>query len=311
MSTNKPDSLFYKTLVTEAWTSHMVMVLILGLGLSIFTCAFFGLNTTSGQIITLIATVLAFPLATAYVIGLKHPAIRVYKTGEEYKPEKIITKIGARKPSQREMNILKPILERVAQQEPRARGFSNIYVLDSHNPYLSTIGNTIFITAPTFDIPYLGALIAHELGHIQNQDGTVMMALRILFQINFFNRNSLENPFEFSTSMMIGTGADYDQVVQSMDPVGLLRGKDMATGLMILGAKNFVGSSGFGVRAHMKSWAAYFREQDYLADDFAVKCGYKEQLAEFLEQFRLIYASDELAWQAPPELRLDRIRTAN
>ena len=139
-----------------------------------------------------------------------------------------------------------------------------------------TIGNSIFSTAQTLESPHLGALFAHEIGHIQHEDGTVMLALRTLFQLNLLHQDRLVNPLEFSTGTLIGESVNREELMEFVDPAGII--KDMKTSLLILGVWNLFAASGFGVRVHMKAWSDYFREQDYLADDFAVKCGLRPRI---------------------------------
>ena len=309
MSSTKPDSLYWRTLVTEVWTSNVVQLSIMGLGLSVFVCELFNVYRTGNLIAGSLGLIISFVLATLIMIGQKWPSIRVYKTGQEFHSEKIHKKIGARRISQREREKLNHVLEQIAQQQPSARGFNDIFILDMPAIGVFTIGNTIYITAQTLDSPYLGGLVAHELGHIQNGDGTVMLALRLLFQLNLLSRDSLSNPMEFSTGTLVGESINYEQLLQSVNPSGLM--KDTTNSLMILGARNLVGGSGFGVRQHMKEWSIYFREQDYHADEFAIKCGYGQQLVDYLDEFKLLYPSNELAWQSAPELRIDRLLAVN
>ena len=59
------------------------------------------------------------------------------------------------------------------------------------------------------------------------------------------------------------------------------------------------------------SWANYFRERDYLADNFVVACNLKDELIAYLEENRFYDTSVPfmLNWQPANEQRIDKLAT--
>ena len=104
MTSSKPDDLFYKTLITEAWTSDVVFVILLGLVGWLFICLFLDAYLILNIFLTWVGFVIAFVGATTIIILTKWPAIHVYRSGKEYQVDKIRDKVGARAISQREMH---------------------------------------------------------------------------------------------------------------------------------------------------------------------------------------------------------------
>ncbi len=73
---------------------------------------------------------------------------------------------------------------------------------------------------------------------------------------------------------------------------------------------------GFGLRITAPFWGSYWREREYLADQYAARLGQAEELADFLEIHALIHDHPvPLIWltehtHPPTELRIDRLRKA-
>ena len=70
--------------------------------------------------------------------------------------------------------------------------------------------------------------------------------------------------------------------------------------------------AGGGVGAWLLSWswASYFRERDYLADNFVVACNLKDELTAYLEENRFYDTSVPfmLNWQPANEQRIDKLQ---
>lgn len=66
---------------------------------------------------------------------------------------------------------------------------------------------------------------------------------------------------------------------------------------------------GLGVWVTSPLWARYFRERDYLADQFVVSCELKDELLEYLEEKRFYDTSVPymLGWRPANEQRIDKL----
>ncbi|MCO5194712.1 MAG: hypothetical protein M9930_15710, partial [Anaerolineae bacterium] len=60
---------------------------------------------------------------------------------------------------------------------------------------------------------------------------------------------------------------------------------------------------------HRLFWARYFRERDYFADQFVVRCELKDELLEYLEEKRFYDTSVPymLGWRPANEQRIDKL----
>ena len=221
----------------------------------------------------------------------------------------ILQSAGARAPSTREEQMLMPVLQQVIESAgAHVRSFNEIYIVDSPVEMIYTIGPYLIPSSSALRSRYLGAMLAHELGHIQNNDNNVAHALSDMMSKRY-PQPKRPTLAEMSTGAVVAPGTDVEALQKGVGNVSkmlkLIRPQDA---IFVVGFMNFFNTGG-GVRRRGQEWAAYFREQDYKADAFAVQCGYKHQLIEHLEQRRLIEGSipDGLAWQAPAELRIERL----
>jgi hypothetical protein len=71
---------------------------------------------------------------------------------------------------------------------------------------------------------------------------------------------------------------------------------------------------GIGVKLLGPSWASWWREREYVADQYAKDLGYGEEFADYLEEYGLFYDRPvpfvwlTLQTHPPVELRIDRLR---
>lgn len=209
--------------------------------------------------------------------------------------------LGARSPSTREDQILAQELSAIHTVLNREiHTFSGIFIIDTPLERVYTIGTALYISSETVrNSRYLGALLAHELGHLNHNDGGLVLSLRRLVFPLFYLL--MGNVTSFSTGRSSsGRGQK-----------GNLRAADVYYS-MVNGVIFFLFATiggGLGVWLCSFWWADYFRKRDYLADRFVVACGLQDQLLDYLERniFYDVSVPYMLGWQPANELRIDRL----
>ncbi len=182
--------------------------------------------------------------------------------------------LDARPPSNREWQVIADAVQRVLAEAPAGTiGPERWLVLDKVDLNAAAMGRALYIHRALIHSEYLDAVIAHELGHLNNGDGRLILALRRL----------VPPPFSFLT--FAGNGC-----------LPLL--------LMLCGG-------GFGLLLTTPWWNRYWREREYLADRFAYECGQANGLIELLElyQFFDVAVPFGFLWRSHPhnEERIDRL----
>ena len=229
--------------------------------------------------------------------------------------------LGARKLSQREAETITAALERIQQGAgTRVASFSKLYVIDSLLEYAYLVGTTLYVSSAAIRGNNLTVLLAHEFGHIQNSDGSAILALRrfvyppfsiFIKDVQNYSTNRPPTKYEprYTGPVDMATqavnAATQEAIAQEFEPMKMYY-------LMIAKIINFfmaLVGGGIGVWITSWGWASYFRQRDYYADDFVVKIGLKGDLLAYLEQ-NLFYSTSVpymLGWQPAHELRIDRI----
>jgi len=173
-------------------------------------------------------------------------------------------------------------------------------VLDTPHPDASVCGNTLALSRGLLETPYLTAVIAHELGHLNTSDGRLTAALNRL-PINPLPVRQ-KQPRDGQTLVVTES-----RLLLTITLVGLI----LWTGRKIVA----FAAGGFGLRLLGPFWGSYWREREYLADQYAANLGQAEELADFLEIHALMHDQPvPLIWltehtHPPSELRIDRLRT--
>ena len=208
--------------------------------------------------------------------------------------------LGARQPSHRETQT---ILERLrmirAGLASEALSFSHIFILDSPLVTTYTVGTTLYISSGAVrNEEYLEVLLAHELGHVNNGDGSLVLALRrLVFPLFYLFFGNIS---QYSTMRAAPPSNDAPRLPSDVYYAVI--------NSLLFALMAFLGG-GVGVYLLSLWWANYFRERDYLADQFVVECGLRDTLLEYLEQNRFYDTSVPymLGWQPANELRIDRL----
>lgn len=207
--------------------------------------------------------------------------------------------LGARETSRREQETLDQVFARIVDQvDFPVDSFSKLYVVDSTLEWVNLIGTTVYVSSGAIRGRHLPALLAHELGHLNQGDGSRILALRRLvfppFQV------FISGIRDFSTSR-----PPYRPELKEFDAEQIyyaIVNKVLFFTLAFLGG-------GIGVWVLSWSWASHFRAKDYEADAFTVRLGYKDELIEYLEENKFYDAAVPymLGWRPANELRIDRL----
>jgi Zn-dependent protease with chaperone function len=213
------------------------------------------------------------------------------------------TNMGGREPSERERTAYQDALALLRHHagEP-VRAPSGWFVIDSPQPDAAVCGDTLMLSRGLFESEYLPAVLAHELGHLNSSDGKLTAAL---------NRVVIHPPPRSSEKEMverdISIKAD-DRVALTITLIGAL--------IWLLRKTVAFAKGGLGLRIIAPFWGTYWREREYVADQFAASLGQAEELADFLEIHALIHDHPvPFIWltehtHPPSELRVDRLRKA-
>lgn len=182
--------------------------------------------------------------------------------------------LDARPPSNREWRVIADAVQRVLAEAPAGTiGPERWLVLDKVDLNAAVMGRALYIHRALIHSEYLDAVVAHELGHLNNGDGRLILALRRL----------VPPPFSFFT----------------------FAGNGFLPLLMMLSG------GGFGLLLTTPWWNRYWREREYLADRFAYECGQAVGLIELLElyQFFDVAVPFGFLWRSHPhhEERIDRL----
>ena len=207
--------------------------------------------------------------------------------------------LGARAMSTRERDTIYAALEEIAERAQRSvKGFSAIYILDTPFDQVNLIGTTLYISSGAVQSEALRVLLAHEIGHLDNDDGRIVLALRRMVFL----------PFQ----MFLGSVRRYS--TNAANPKLELREFDAIEVFYYLMNKLLfffcaLWGGGLGVWLMSWHWAQYFRETDYKADEFVASLGYTDQLIEYLEQGKFYDTAVPYmaAWRPANELRIDRL----
>jgi Zn-dependent protease with chaperone function len=211
--------------------------------------------------------------------------------------------MGGRKPSDRERSVYQDAIDLLqAHSQASLRLPSRWFVVDEPQPDAAVCGNTLMLSRGLLESEYLAAVLAHELGHLMTSDGKLTAAINRL----------IINPLPKTHERR--------QREQSLVVVGGDRLNWTITGLSTLFwlLRRIVRFSqgGFGLRITRPFWGSYWREREYLADQYAASLGQADELADFLEIHALINDHPvPFIWltehtHPPTEPRIDKLRAA-
>lgn len=207
--------------------------------------------------------------------------------------------LGARDMSQREQELYLSLLQEINEIAPKGtKGFTHAYVVDNPLSRTFLIGTTLYVSSGALEDRHALAIIAHEFGQLQRKVGGTIHALRLLVFPLFYV--FLRNVRTWSTATKAGV-----KLPEEVSQTDLFF--TVANAMLFFFLSLFGG--GLGVWVTSPLWAKYFREEDYIADEFVVACGLRDELIEYLEQNRLFDTAVPymMGWQPANESRLDRL----
>jgi Zn-dependent protease with chaperone function len=211
------------------------------------------------------------------------------------------SRMGGREPSERERSAYEAAVQelRVRSSEP-IREPRSWFVFDVPEPDAAVYGGTLALSRGVFESAYLPAVLAHELGHLNTSDGRLTAALtRIVIHPppRSAEREPRETRIEVVTNDRVALGITF-------------------FGALLWLARKAVrfAKGGFGLRLLAPFWGSYWREREYLADEYAARLGEGRELADFLEVHALLHDHPvPFVWLSehthpPTELRIERLR---
>jgi Zn-dependent protease with chaperone function len=145
-------------------------------------------------------------------------------------------------------------------------------IIESPIPNSYTVGNKIFLTRGAIDSPHLAALMAHELGHLQQRDGQKLLALRRLI-VNTAYTLGIDTQPEAVGSLVGG-----QMMITSNDQQMYYRvkGRQFREEIAWL-------YGGLGLFRLESLWFDFWRSHDFAADYFVYSIGMAPQLIATLE----------------------------
>lgn len=207
--------------------------------------------------------------------------------------------LGARQMSTREKGTIYAALDEIAGRAKQpVKGFSEVYILDTPFDQVNLIGTTLYISSGAVQSENLRVLLAHEIGHLDNDDGRIVLALRRMVFVPF--QLFLSGVRRYSTNT--ANPKPELKEFEAMEVFYFLMNKLLFVLCALWGG-------GLGVWLTSWHWAKFFRERDYKADEFVASLGYKDQLIEYLEQGKFYDTAVPYmaAWHPANELRIDRL----
>lgn len=207
--------------------------------------------------------------------------------------------LGARQMSIREKGTIYAALDEIAGRAKKpVKGFSAVYILDTPFDQVNLIGTTLYISSGAVQSESLRVLLAHEIGHLDNDDGRIVLALRRMVFLPF--QLFLSGVRRYSTNA--ANPKPELKEFEAMEVFYFLMNKLLFVLCALWGG-------GLGVWLTSWHWAKFFRETDYRADAFVASLGYKDELIEYLEQGKFYDTAVPYmaAWHPANELRIDRL----
>lgn len=87
--------------------------------------------------------------------------------------------MDARPPEDEEPELLLSAQRQILWSAPEGTiGPTRWLVIDNNEPNAQVVGTTIYVNRGLLESEYLGAVLAHELGHVNQGDGSLILALR-------------------------------------------------------------------------------------------------------------------------------------
>jgi Zn-dependent protease with chaperone function len=212
-----------------------------------------------------------------------------------------LNNMGGRQPSEREQAAYQDALGVLQARSVLPLRLPSLwFVVDEPQPDAAVCGNALMLSRGMLESEFLPAVLAHELGHLATSDGKLTAAINRLI-INPLPKMREKKQREGTTLILGGSRL-------------LLTITLFGAGLWIARWIVRFARGGFGLLVIAPFWGSYWREREYLADQFAAGLGQADELADFLEVHALLHDHPvPFIWltehtHPPTELRIDRLR---
>jgi Zn-dependent protease with chaperone function len=215
-----------------------------------------------------------------------------------------LNNMGGRDPSEREQAAYDDALQLLqANADMQLRLPSLWFVTDEPQPDAAVCGDTLMLSRGLLENEYLPAVLAHELGHLASSDGKLTAAINRL----------IINPLP-----------KMREKKERQGNLVILGGSRLLLTVTLFGATLWLARfvvrfarGGLGLRFFGSAWGFYWREREYIADQYAAALGQADELADFLEVHALMHDHPvPFIWltehtHPPTELRIDKLRKTN
>jgi Zn-dependent protease with chaperone function len=170
---------------------------------------------------------------------------------------------GGREPSQREWLAYEDAFTQLREQAPEPLPEpASWFVLDDHEPNAAVVGDTLMLSRGLLDGPHLPAVLAHELGHLGSPDGRVTAALnRLMIHPPIYDREPREREHHEHAPLEFNNDTLYIIAVTTYITV-------FCTKMLAKGCRG-----GLGLYLTRPLWGKYWREREYIADEYAASSG--------------------------------------
>lgn len=108
---------------------------------------------------------------------------------------------GGRRPSARERAAFEAAFAQLQAKDPELRPPRHWFVTDETEPNACAYANALMLTRGLIDSPFLAAVLAHELGHLNSTDARVTAAV---YRITTPPRHPVEFPFRTLAWLLSG-----------------------------------------------------------------------------------------------------------
>lgn len=215
--------------------------------------------------------------------------------------------LGAREPTRDEMTKIIDTIQHIqatSGQTIKKGAPSEWLVLDEPFPDSYTIGSTVYLTRAAIESDYLPGIMAHEMGHVAHKDGDLLLSLR-RFIVPLAYWVGIDRQAT-AAGAILGTGKTAQMKAdQTEDEKIFYRFQALKIKLWLA-----FWFGGLGLLLLGRSWARFWRNRDFLADNYAVFIGQEDNLISALEVYRHVDVAQPYLLTNRPYTaeRLDRLK---
>ena len=216
-----------------------------------------------------------------------------------------IESLGAREPTRAEHTTIIDTLQVIQTRSGSTIAApSHWRIIDDPAPDAYTIGSTIYLARGAVESPQLAGLIAHELGHIAHKDGDLLLSLRRFIIPVAYYVGIDRHPMPAGTVISGGSGVR-QRLIRSEDEKIYYRFQTLQIKFWLA-----FWFGGMGLLLLGQHWARFWRQRDFLADDYTVALGFDQQLMELLQLYRHVDVAQPFLLSNRPYTaeRLDRLQ---